>query len=366
MRVCGESADVKEARRKNTLPVGQPMGKLQWLPGFAADGGSIQAVYARSRCFQVPPLGWGRPGIRVKARPGRPLLFTHPTSTLRKLELQSFYFCKEGSPRVLPSEWYEVKSKRNPIDLTSVVMDLADADCDVVFLGRPDTPKYVTNIVKRYAEPAPHVALFAARDAHRTVLIPCSEILRDGYWPFIPRLTRQRTGLNDHLARDEEVIFNGYRYCTLNSQTRWYPMKALRHHARAEHEISQLLPRATAYGRLFGSHPFVIRPPIASRVEISGSALKRREPDGTTTIFFVRMTFHPPQGFHRSLEATRCVGFTPVGFGNRFVLPAQGDWPTYHSDCEDENATFWHKVFPRRTGPRVPRLFPILSRSSES
>lgn len=348
-------------------------GQLQWIVGFDANSSTIRSIYAPAlRCFG--PKYASKRFMSVHAiRPtsGPALLRSHALESLSDLRLGDFYDCDRARPRGIALDKYVPRASDNRCVFKDLTIDLSDANCNIVFLGRSDTPARITSIAKLHAPPAAHVALFVATDGAQTVVIPCSAILSSCYFPNKSYLKRRfGGGCGGHLD-DDHVVFNGYSYCVPDRFTKWFPMKALRNHERAAREIDQLLPRASAYGQLYGAYPFIVRPPASGCTRISGPAYTRIEQDGTTTLLFTNAVFGPRKFDDvRSYETEARVRFSPIRSGDRFRLAAFGFWPTYFSDGDVEAITQWRKVFPERDGsrpyePMTNPVFPPLDESSE-
>lgn len=249
-------------------------------------------------------------------------------------------------------------------------VDISDDNSTIAFLGRPDTPERVTRIAKLHASPIMDVAVFVIVNKRQTVVIPCSEILRSCYLPHESFLTRRLAGLQSADLVDDTVVFNGYSYCVPNRQTQWFPMRALRDHERASSELQQLLPRATVYGRRFGTYPFIIRSPATRLTRISGDAYLHAEADGTETVLFTTAVFGPRIERPPSSDVEKHVQFAPIAGYGRFRLAALSWLPTYWSDGEDPAVAQWQKLFPARYSnrphePGTPPLFAHLGASSE-
>lgn len=128
------------------------------------------------------------------------------------------------------------------------------------------------------------VSFYVLEDDRRTVAIQTGAILRACYFP---------SALRHHLAGDardgrfssDTCIFDGF---TFGRPKRYYYIaRAVRNIARAEHEVSQIIPRALAYFRLHRTFaPLLLRPPFTGPTDVMGRAI-RHEVGGRELVLFV-------------------------------------------------------------------------------
>lgn len=220
----------------------------------------------------------------------------------------------------------KIYSHRDSPEFTShnFVFELQDERCSAgPYRDIKQTFPQIAQLIESWKSPCPDsVSFFIAHHGDKTIIIPTIEILRSCYFP-------NRTALEDFLTSPDArsflsaskyVGFNGFRYIYgLDEDVVCYPARAERNIARAEREITQLLPRAAAYNQRHGTLlPILIGPPFAGRVRLSGSAVTTKCENGTSLLFF-------PYG----------IGFGPIngvrskGRRPRSVMPFAPDLDKY-------------------------------------
>lgn len=212
-----------------------------------------------------------------------------------------------------------------------IPIEINDSSSTVVTLRQlAQTDRAIADEIQSHAPCNDSTGFFIASDTENTVVIPTSEILRACYMPSGAYLADylmpyDRSSSSTKYAHGT-VAFNGYGY--FDRPAKLFPVKIARYHERAQHEISQLLPRACAHSRLFSNEkPILIRPPFTGRVIIGGRALMARSPErGKITIFVSPVSFVPPCSLSPAERITRhfVLPFAPRVVGQEVFLSEIG------------------------------------------
>jgi len=180
-------------------------------------------------------------------------------------------------------------------------------------------------LIESHADCPDTAAFFVARDGARSIAIPTGLILRAFYTPtgsYLAAYLEAPERPRNYASPD--VFFTGFKY-TSNLQERIYPFRVARFIARAEHEISQLLPRAAAHYQTTGTTPILIRPPFLGAVQLNGRGIEKKTRSRDLAVILSDLTALTPLAsklanlaHERKHRSTRADSFAPQ-FGRDFV-----------------------------------------------
>lgn len=338
--------NVDEATQKI---MSHPAGQLDWIGGFArnAHGKLLIEAYLTPvlRCYIPYRHSWAKiPICESIVRTRSPaILHPVPVKILGRISCGGIYLLRKALADLPGIQDAKIYDDHDPPEFTSynLVFDIQDERCYAApYRDIKHKFPQLAKLIETWKSPCPDsVSFFIARDGKTTVVIPTIEILRSCYLP-------NRTALEDFLTSPDRrtflstsryVGFNGFRYVDgLNEDVVCYPARAERNIERAEREITQLLPRASAYNQRHGTLlPILIGPPFAGRVRLSGSAVSTDSQGGNKLIFFPHgVGFGPINGVRNRGRRPRSVmAFAPDLEKYAVELtdvPARVEW--YHAD----------------------------------
>lgn len=183
---------------------------------------------------------------------------------------------------------------------TAIVSDIQVDDAGSTALPSSDLEKLrpeIAAVIATRGQCPPSVSYYLQDNWDTTYAIPTASILQACYAP---------SALASHLADPRKApsfasdtnVFDGYSY---GQPGLCYPMRSLRFIDRAEHEVSQILPRAATYYRIHRTFsPLLLRPPFTGKVTVAGSAVTK-ELDGRRVVVFTSSVCF----YSKSAEALR-------------------------------------------------------------
>ena len=280
------------------------IAQLDWVGGFATSGALRLETFFKP---VLPCLGMhddGRLRCDAVSRTNLPLVkIDQPLRRTTSLIVDRYYrmgatleaFMTLSSTKVL---------RERPLSYQEHELTITDATSMVLaFRELSQLEPELARAVEHRGPCPPSVGFYVTRSAGTTYVIPTFSILMSCYMPSggpYYAATQLYKYLMNPKARQfssDTVVFNGLQFVfwSQDKSVFCYPVRATRYLARAEREISQLLPRATAYYYRHGDHlPILIRPPFLGVTRVSGYAFTTQGSDGRPIVVFTHgVWFHP-------------------------------------------------------------------------
>ncbi|HEX5274709.1 MAG TPA: hypothetical protein VFW34_05480 [Candidatus Rubrimentiphilum sp.] len=314
-------------RTKTGRAHANPIGRLDWLPGFSRSG-SVPSITAQFTPILERLRFDARTGSTVceerKALRRQRLVRDIPLTRLRNLKLGSlFYLDDKITP--YPAQYLEGAPAfyQCPVRIDDssswITVDLKSADARLL------------RAVELHAPAADGIGVFVIRQGGNIVAIPCSEILRSCYAPNTKLLRDFLLSQKQPKTFASPAEFNGFAFSTASSK--WYPFRAARNYKRAHLELSQLIPRAVAYAQNNrGALPFLIRTPFRGQATVEGHGYSIRDALGIITFLISDVSFGPSVFIADDRPSETALPFAPF-FDERSL-----GLPNLH---ESEKMSFW-------------------------
>ena len=314
IRSSVQPASCDPAESRSATPVLPRAVQVDWLGGFA----DTADLYLES--FLTPVLRClehrnGRLVCEHFARLASPQIARSlPIKTAARVNASSCYQLTPKLGYIKASEHgKELLSRHHPHE--ERICEISDEQSHILtFRQIGERRPHIAAIIEKHAPCPDSVSFFINDNANKTVVVPSTSILFACYLPSVEHFMRYATTYpRPQTYFNGDVAFDGLAYRSAREySSSFFPLRMQRNLARAEFEISQLLPRATAYRRLY-KHclPILIRPPVTGRVKFGGAAIVDQTAASETVVFVGEVDILPPMPRICRADAMKSLLFAP-------------------------------------------------------
>jgi hypothetical protein len=271
----------------------KPLGQIDYIGGFASRNGLELEAYmtpvirclesggnGKCRCVSVMRLG----STSVRRRFKLKHLWSATMSGLNELQGSSRQYRARGP----------VVREQGSDDLAFVQIDIRDdrSACLPFEDIRKQRPELI-QLIDDWCPCPDSVSFFIIDDDYTTIVLPTASILTACYHPQL--LGTHLNGGPKETFSSSDCAFDGFSFGPRRYST--FPFRAARNLERAEHEVSQIIPRALAYYQLHGTFaPLLVRTPFVGRTDIRGRATAREIVGRTLLLFTAEVEFYTAVG----------------------------------------------------------------------